>query len=609
MNDQQLLHQFVHDRSQQAFRELVQRHTDWLYSVCLRRLRDPSLAEDATQAIFLALARKAPALLHHPTLSLWLHQAAKFACHNIQRAEQRRARHESEAAAMTPTTTADWLPLESDLEPALDHLPARDRQTLLLRFYEQRSHAQIAATLHISEAAAHKRLARALDRLRNLLLSRGHHDLTAAALPTLLLSHPGAPAPATLTPTHPGTATATIPAHLAPATNGILHALTWLKLQLWGAIAAATTGAIVLGTTGFVLAHHALAASPVIASTPASAPPLVTVSAPNPPTAPTTVPANTFVLKLANQDFIFNKTPNSDEFQVDTDPTVKRTPASEPANHIKSLVEALLQPNTPVERSVVTPAFLFHGKRIRLTAWVKTADVQNWATLRLYLLDTTGRLYIFGDLAAHPIHGTTDWTQYELVADVPTDASMIGISTAIYGTGEVWSDDFQISVVPPNTPTSDDQNWLKWSFYAPLYSAEPDPDEPHDNHPSIRLAYIGPASAPKDAWGQYNHQMRDIHQYAGHRLRISFWIKTEKAGYCGPNMRTRAPDGQILTRDSGYMHRTLRGTHDWQLYSTECNIPKEATAIDSGVVLNGKGKLWIDLNSVKYEIVDGEPTP
>src|SRR5579884_2832315 len=109
MTDPQLLHQFVRARSQDAFRQLVQRHTDWLYSVCVRRLHDPSLAEDAVQAIFLALARKAPTLLHQPTISPWLHQAAKFACANLQRAQKRRARHESEAAAMTAIATEPQL--------------------------------------------------------------------------------------------------------------------------------------------------------------------------------------------------------------------------------------------------------------------------------------------------------------------------------------------------------------------------------------------------------------------------------------------------------------------------------------------------------------------
>src|SRR4051812_41348621 len=100
MEDRELLRQFVRENSQAAFGALVQRHTNWVYSVCLRRLRDPGLAEDAAQAVFWALARKAPSLLGKRSISPWLHQAAKFVAANMVRAAKRRAHHEMEAAAM-----------------------------------------------------------------------------------------------------------------------------------------------------------------------------------------------------------------------------------------------------------------------------------------------------------------------------------------------------------------------------------------------------------------------------------------------------------------------------------------------------------------------------
>src|SRR4051812_49524212 len=82
--DQQLLTAFVTQHSNAAFSELVERHKDWIYSLCQRRLRASiggtagSLPEDATQAVFIALARKAPSLLNHTTLAAWLYQAARF---------------------------------------------------------------------------------------------------------------------------------------------------------------------------------------------------------------------------------------------------------------------------------------------------------------------------------------------------------------------------------------------------------------------------------------------------------------------------------------------------------------------------------------------------
>src|SRR3954471_22930661 len=76
--DRQLLQEFVRQQSQAAFRQLVERHSHWLYSVCVRRLGDSASAEDATQAVFLALAQHAPSLSNEPTISPWLHQAARF---------------------------------------------------------------------------------------------------------------------------------------------------------------------------------------------------------------------------------------------------------------------------------------------------------------------------------------------------------------------------------------------------------------------------------------------------------------------------------------------------------------------------------------------------
>src|SRR5205823_4116382 len=114
LQDRQLLQQFVAERSQAAFGQLVERHSNWLYSACLRRLGDAALAEDATQAVFVALAQQAPALVKYNTISPWLHQAARFCALKMVRARSRRQRYESEAAAMrtdqlaTATTESTW---------------------------------------------------------------------------------------------------------------------------------------------------------------------------------------------------------------------------------------------------------------------------------------------------------------------------------------------------------------------------------------------------------------------------------------------------------------------------------------------------------------------
>ena len=297
MTDQQLLLDFVTSQSQPAFRQLVERHTPWLYSACLRRLRDPALAEDATQAVFLALAQKAPALLHEPTLSPWLHQVAKYVAANILRANARRARHESEAAAMTPLSSppAEWKDIEADLEPALDRLPFADRQMLLLRFYEHKSHPEIAALLHISEAAAAKRLERALTRLRTHLApapTTPSANLSTAALASLLHTHTVLPLPATL-----AASTATASATTTTLAKGALLAMATAKLQtalIWGGVIAACLF-ITIPATVITLRHRT---PPITAVTPIAAP------ADPPPTSAPQVSAFAQIYALAPGELV-----------------------------------------------------------------------------------------------------------------------------------------------------------------------------------------------------------------------------------------------------------------------------------------------------------------
>src|SRR6266487_445132 len=103
MNDQadpQLLRAYAESRSEAAFAELVRRHLDLVYSAALRMVCDPHLAEDVTQAAFVALAQNAHTLTHRAVLSGWLHRTAQNIACNTVRSEMRRRAREQEVAAM-----------------------------------------------------------------------------------------------------------------------------------------------------------------------------------------------------------------------------------------------------------------------------------------------------------------------------------------------------------------------------------------------------------------------------------------------------------------------------------------------------------------------------
>ena len=198
MSDPDLLRRFVHRQDQSAFAELVRRHLDLVYAAARRHVNgDARAAEDITQQVFIDLARKAHSLLGHPCLTGWLYACARFTALNTIRTEQRRAAREREAAVPTVVApTADWESIRPIIDDALQELDERDRELVLLRFFGQQSFPAIAQECKLTENAAQKAVARALDALNAALTTRGITS-TAAAL-ELALAHGTMAAPATL---------------------------------------------------------------------------------------------------------------------------------------------------------------------------------------------------------------------------------------------------------------------------------------------------------------------------------------------------------------------------------------------------------------------------
>jgi RNA polymerase sigma factor (sigma-70 family) len=200
-DDAQQLSRFAREGDEAAFRELVVRHFDLAYSTALRQLNgDAQLAEDVAQSVFTDLARKARLLPRNVVLTGWLYEAACFAAAKAVRTEQRRRAREQEALAMLQFTREpepEWERLRPVLDAAMGKLSAKDRNAVLLHYFERKDFRAVGAALRVTDDAAQKRVSRALRKLR-AILARSGVTASASSL-AVLLSTAGVPsAPAGL---------------------------------------------------------------------------------------------------------------------------------------------------------------------------------------------------------------------------------------------------------------------------------------------------------------------------------------------------------------------------------------------------------------------------
>jgi RNA polymerase sigma factor (sigma-70 family) len=295
-DDWHLIDRFRRDGAHDAFAVLVERHVGFVYHVCRRRLRDAHLAEDAAQAVFVVLARRAPSSpAAHVTLASWLYRTALHACANARRARDRRQRHESVAAQLRgePIQRDDHLddgkPGEEELDRALASLTGGDRDLILMRFYEDRSLTQIGATLSVSTATATKRLSRAVARLRKYFNGDEQRVRTmlCAAAPAGLVEE-------TLDASAAGGAGgASVAVH--ETAKGVIRTMIGIKAKL----IAATTAALVLGVGGGVMSVSLLLAQP--APSPRAGEAAKQPS--SPATAPAAAPASTATPRQVMREF------------------------------------------------------------------------------------------------------------------------------------------------------------------------------------------------------------------------------------------------------------------------------------------------------------------
>jgi RNA polymerase sigma factor (sigma-70 family) len=198
--DSALLERFVSQRDEAAFASLMQRHGPMVLGVCQRVLDDPHDADDAFQATFLVLIRKAVTIRKRGSLGSWLYGAAyRIACKARVLAAKRR-RHERQVPTMRTTEPSEaflWRELRPVLDEELNRLPEKLRAPLVLCYLEGKTQEEAARQLGWTKGTVSGRMAQGRELLRSRLTRRGL-TLTGGLLATVLAEKVVAEVPATL---------------------------------------------------------------------------------------------------------------------------------------------------------------------------------------------------------------------------------------------------------------------------------------------------------------------------------------------------------------------------------------------------------------------------
>jgi RNA polymerase sigma factor (sigma-70 family) len=253
LRDRELLERFVAGRDETAFAGIVERHGPLVLGVCQRILRDAHHSEDACQATFLVLARKAGAIRKRDSLGSWLHGVARRVASRLRADIQRRAARDVNADEVPrPDTTAEitWREGLAVLDEELSRLPATYRAALILCYLEARTHEEAARELGYSLGAFRGRLERARQSLRDRLIRRGV-GLSTAALGTVLVSTQAAAALPSFLAVKTVKAACqllagqalwrVVPAHIATLTEGVVTTMYVSRMIVVGSLLLAAS--------------------------------------------------------------------------------------------------------------------------------------------------------------------------------------------------------------------------------------------------------------------------------------------------------------------------------------------------------------------------------
>lgn len=171
-SDSVLLEKYSKMGDAEAFAELARRYAQLVYSTCLRITANPQEAEDITQECFLELARNAGTV--RSCLPGWLHKVAKNRALNTISKNATRRQYERAAAGMSDNRSEHgWADIVPIVDEALDKLPEKLREPIILHYFQGLTQAETAVALGIDQSTVSRYLHKAVDSLRKELKKSG----------------------------------------------------------------------------------------------------------------------------------------------------------------------------------------------------------------------------------------------------------------------------------------------------------------------------------------------------------------------------------------------------------------------------------------------------
>jgi RNA polymerase sigma factor (sigma-70 family) len=242
LSDGQLLGCFIEHRDEAAFAGLVRRHGPMVWGVCRRLLSDAD-AEDAFQATFLVLVRKAASVMPREMIGNWLYGVAHQTALQARRTAARRRARERQVTEMPEPAVAEqdlWRDLQPLLDEELSRLPDKYRAVIVLCDLEGKTRKEAARQLGVPGGTVASRLATARRMLANRLTKRGV-TFSGGVLAAVLANHASAGVPtsvvsstikaATLFAAGEAAATAAISVKVVALTEGVLITMCFAKLK------------------------------------------------------------------------------------------------------------------------------------------------------------------------------------------------------------------------------------------------------------------------------------------------------------------------------------------------------------------------------------------